>query len=223
MTTHEAKLANYDLKPPGYYENLRTDMMVFIPDGIRKTLEFGCGTGAFSHELKREYGTETWAVEINQEAAKRASGVIDRVINKDALEALKDLPDNYFDYVLFFDVLEHLVNPYELLLKLKAKLSHDGAIVCSIPNVRYYRVFASYVFKGDWNYKDHGVMDKTHLRFFTKKSIENMFAKLGYEIMKIQGMHSTSSRTYKILNTLLLKRLSDLRYKHYAVVARPMK
>ncbi len=221
MATHEDKLSNYDLKPHGYYENPRKDMMVFIPDAITKTLEFGCGTGAFSYELKRKFGVETWAVEISQEIAKKASGVVDRVINKDALEALKDLPDNYFDCVLFFDILEHLANPYELLLKLKAKLSDNGIIVCSIPNVRYYRVLVSYVFKGDWNYKDHGVMDKTHLRFFTYKSILTMFDKLAFEILDIEGMHSTSSRTFKILNTLLLNALSDVRYKHFAVVAKP--
>jgi 2-polyprenyl-3-methyl-5-hydroxy-6-metoxy-1,4-benzoquinol methylase len=213
MAAHEDKLANYDLKPRGYYENPRKDMMVFIPDGVKRTLEFGCGTGAFSYELKREFGSETWAVEINQE--------IDRVINKDALEALKDLPDNYFDCVLFFDVLEHLANPYELLLKLKAKLSGNGVIVCSIPNVRYYRVFVSYVFKGDWDYKEHGILDETHLRFFTYKSIMTMFDKLAFEILGIEGIHPTSSRTFKFLNTLLLNALSDVRYKHFAVVARP--
>lgn len=223
MVTHEENLTNYDLKPLGYYDNFRKDMMDYIPDGVKKTLEFGCGTGGFSYELKKKYGAQTWAVEINIEAANKASEVLDKVINKDALESLKDLPDSYFDCVLFFDVLEHLVNPYELLVKLKPKLSTNGIIICSIPNIRYYRVFVSYVFKGDWNYKDHGVMDKTHLRFFTKKSIKNMFAKLGYEILKIQGIHPTSSRTYKIFNTLLLKRLNDLRYKHYTVVAKPMK
>ncbi len=206
MTESEDGLCDYGLKPPGYYENSRKDMMGFIPDDITRTLEFGCGTGGFSCELKREFGTETWAVEINREAAERASDVVDKVINKDALEAIEDLPDNYFDCVILFDVLEHLANPYELLLRLKAKLSGSGVIVCSIPNVRYYRVFVSYVFKGDWNYKDHGVMDKTHLRFFTKKSIKNMFTKLGYEILKIQGVNSTSSRIYRVFNTLQSKR-----------------
>ena len=208
-------------KPAGYYDNPRTDMMDFIPDGIRRTLEFGCGTGAFSYELKNEFGNETWAVEINPDAAESASEVIDKVINKDALEALTDLPDNYFDCVLFFDVLEHLIDPYTLLTEIKSKLTENGVVICSIPNIRYYRAFKSYLFGGDWEYKSHGVMDRTHLRFFTRKSIIATFHNLNYKLLKIEGLHPTSSRTYKLLNLLFLNFLNDVRYKHFVVVARP--
>lgn len=221
MVTHEENLTNYDLKPLGYYDNSRKDMMDYIPDGVKKTLEFGCGTGGFSYELKKKYGAQTWAVEINPEAAKQASRVLDRVINKDAMDSLIDMPDDYFDCVLFFDILEHLVNPYELLTGIKPKLSSRGVIICSIPNIRYYRVFKSYIIRGEWNYKDHGVLDKTHLRFFTKKSIEQMFRILKYDIERLEGIHPTSSRTYKLINALLFNSLCDVRYKHYSVVAKP--
>jgi len=214
-------LIDYRYRPGGYYKSTRDDMVEYIPDGIQKSLEFGCGTGNFSYKLKKNTGAEVWAVEINPEAAKQASQVLDRVINKDALEALGELPDNYFDCVLFFDVLEHLVNPYELLTEIKPKLSSRGVIICSIPNIRYYRVFKSYLISGEWNYKDHGVLDKTHLRFFTKKSIEQMFRILKYDIERLEGIHPTSSRTYKLINALLFSSLGDVRYKHYSVIAKP--
>jgi len=95
-------------------------------------------------------------------------------------------------------------------------------VVASVPNIRYYRVLAELVLHGNWDYKDHGVLDKTHLRFFTRKSIAKMFRQLGFQILKLEGIHPTSSRTYKVLNTLLLGGLSDARYKHFAVVARPV-
>ena len=123
--------------------------------------------------------------------------------------------------MMFFDVLEHLVDPYSLLCSLKAKLSPGGLIVASIPNIRYYRALVDLVIHGNWDYKDHGILDKTHLRFFTFKSITKTFESLGFEILKLEGLHSTSSRTYRVLNIILPGLLSDVRYKHFAVVARP--
>ena len=94
-------------------------------------------------------------------------------------------------------------------------------IVASIPNIRYYRSFVKLVVHGDWDYKDHGILDKTHLRFFTYKSIVKLFNELAFEISEIEGKHPTSSRTFKLLNMLLLGAIGDIRYKHFAVVAKP--
>ncbi|MBL7106984.1 MAG: methyltransferase domain-containing protein [Phycisphaerae bacterium] len=208
-------------KPIGYYENDREDMLKYIPQGIKKTLEFGCGCGGFSGLLKKKRNVEAWAVEIDKKSAREAEKKLDKVINSDALEALAQLPDNYFDAIVFFDILEHLVDPFSLLVAIKQKLTDNGIIVVSLPNIRYYRTFSKLVLHGNWDYKDHGILDKTHLRFFTYKSIINTFIGLGYEIQEIKGIHPTSSRTYKILNCLSLNAFADVRYKHFAVVAKP--
>ncbi len=214
-------ILNQSNRPVGYYENTREEMLRYVSDGARKTLEFGCGTGGFSAMLKDRLGTESWGVEINSTAANKASKKLDKVIASDAMLALAEIPDDYFDCVIFFDVLEHLVDPYALLETIKGKLSEKGVIIASIPNIRYYRILSDLVLRGNWDYKDHGVLDKTHLRFFTKKSIIKVFDRLGYDILKIEGMHPTSSRTFSILNTIMLNRTSDVRYKHFAVVVRP--
>ena len=214
-------ILNQSNRPVGYYENTREEMLRYVSDGARKTLEFGCGTGGFSAMLKDRLGTESWGVEINSTAANKASKKLDKVIASDAMLALAEIPDDYFDCVIFFDVLEHLVDPYALLETIKGKLSEKGVIIASIPNIRYYRILSDLVLRGNWDYKDHGVLDKTHLRFFTKKSIIKVFDRLGYDILKIEGMHPTSSRTFSILNTIMLNRMSDVRYKHFAVVVRP--
>ena len=217
----QADITNLTNKPNGYYNNVRKDILKYIPLDVGRTLEFGCGDGGFSELLKNKFRAETWAVEIDEKSAEMASEKLDKVINCDAHEAVDKLPDNYFDCIIFCDMLEHLVDPYSLLCVLKTKLAKQGVIVASIPNIRYYRSFVKFVVHGNWDYKDHGILDKTHLRFFTYKSIVKLFNKLAFEISKIEGIHPTSSRTFKVLNMLLLSTIGDVRYKHFAVVARP--
>jgi 2-polyprenyl-3-methyl-5-hydroxy-6-metoxy-1,4-benzoquinol methylase len=208
-------------KPRRYYEGERTDMLKYIPPTARTTLEFGCGFGGFSALLKDRRKTESWAVEIDGAAAQEASKKLDTVIHADALASIARIPDKHFDCVIFFDILEHLADPYSLLLAVKQKLTETGVVVASIPNIRYYRAFMDFVIHGNWEYRDQGVMDRTHLRFFTRKSIINTFERLGFRILTLEGIHPTSSRTCRLLNGLLLTALSDVRYKHFAVVAAP--
>ncbi len=214
-------IENMNVRPESYFDSIRDDMLEYIPGHVKKTVEFGCGRGGFSSLVKERLAAETWAVEIDKASAAVAAGKLDKIICADVHEGLKQLPDNYFDACIFFDILEHLANPYSLLSGVKTKLAAGGVVVASIPNIRYYRAFAEYVFGADWRYRQQGIMDKTHLRFFTKRSILRMFDELGFEILTIEGIHPTSSRTYKILNLMLLGALSDVRYKHFAVVARP--
>ncbi|MGE5297470.1 MAG: class I SAM-dependent methyltransferase [Solirubrobacterales bacterium] len=204
-----------------YYEAERADMLKYIPQNARRTLEFGCGYGRFSALLKDTLHTESWAVEVDEQAAREASRSLDRVIHADAFAAMDQLPENHFDCVIFFDILEHLVDPYSLLRAVKSKLAPHGVVVASIPNIRYYSVFKDFVVHGNWEYRDQGVMDRTHLRFFTRKSIRAMFERLGFGILTMEGIHPTSSRTYRWLNRVLCNTIADVRYKHYAVIAAP--
>ena len=223
---HKAKFTNVDLgdlsnKPTGYFEGNRDDMLKYIPRDIKTSLEFGCGTGGFSALLKERFDAETWAVEIERKAAQEAEKKLNRVINADASAALEKIPDNYFDCIIFFDILEHLVDPYSLLCAVKTKLTRNGVIVASIPNIRYYRTFVDFVLHGNWDYKDQGILDKTHLRFFTRKSLLKMFDNLEFNVQTFEGIHPTHSRTFRLLNMILLNSLSDVRYKHFAAVIRP--
>ena len=209
-------------QPSGYYDSDRSEMLRYVPASARRTLEFGCGTGRFSQLLRQTRCTESWGVEIHTEAAAEAGTKLDKVITCDAAAALNEIPDGYFDCILFFDVLEHLIDPYSVLASVKTKLAENGVMVASIPNVRYYRVLVDLVVHGNWDYRGHGVLDRTHLRFFTRKSIVKMCKKLTFEVITLEGMHPTSSRTFKVVNVLAFNRLADCRYKHYALVAAPL-
>lgn len=214
-------MVDLNSKPPGYYEGPREDMLKYIPQNTKTSLEIGCGAGEFSALLKQRFNTETWAVEINEEVARKAAKKLDKVIPGDAAESLDKIPDSHFDCIILFDVLEHLNDPESLLSALKAKLTANGVVVASIPNIRYYRVFMQLVLHGNWDYKDQGILDRTHLRFYTQKSIVKMFDRLNYEILRMEGIHPTSSRTFKILNVILFNSIADVKYKHFTVVARP--
>lgn len=214
-------MGNLSSKPRGYYERERAELLKCMPQGIRTTLEFDCGFGCFSALRKARLHTESWAVEIHQEAAQEAAEKLDKVIQGDTPGSIAQIPDNHFDCVIFFDVLRHLVDPYSLLLAVKARLTENGVLIASIPNVRYLPAFVDLMVHGNWQYRDEGVPDKTPLRFFTRKSIINTFQQLGFRILTLEGIHPTRSRTCRRLNLVLLNARSDARYMQFVVVAEP--
>jgi hypothetical protein len=99
----------------------------------------------------------------------------------------------------------------------------NGLVVSSIPNIRYFRALIEIVWKQQWQYTDKGTFDRTHLRFFTKKSIADMYMKAGYKILKMEGIGKTKSIRPFLLNILFLGKLSDSKYLQFATVATPDK
>ncbi len=199
-------------------------MLKYIPEGVGRTLELGCSSGLFSAAIKARHGCECWGIELDSDAAAAAREKLDKVIEGNVVDAVPDLPDAYFDCVICNDILEHLVDPYTLLQNLKAKLSADGVVVASIPNVRFCKNLCRLVLRGTWDYTEHGILDRTHLRFFTYKSLLKMWPLLGYELVTIEGLEPERNyRTvlFSVVNLLLLNFFKDTRYVHFACVARP--
>ena len=214
---------NLDLsiKPDVYYAQTRPEMISFIPKSAGKILDVGCGEGMFGWQLKQKLNAEVWGVELDNNAAALAQKKINRVLIGDISQLIHELPDAYFDCIVFNDVLEHLVDPFDLLLQIKHKLNAEGVVVCSVPNVRYISVLKQLLVKKQWRYESEGVLDKTHLRFFTQKSLIDTFNSLGYEVLKIEGINAMQSWKFKLLNVISLGYLSDTRYLQIACVAKP--
>lgn len=204
-----------------YYQQRRHEMLAYIPLGIRRTLEVGCGAGIFSEQLKDNFGAETWGVEYEADVAELAAQKLHCVIKGSFEDAISKLPHQYFDCIIFNDVLEHLVDPYSALIMAKNLLDTGGVIVASIPNIRHWPEFVDYAWRGNWNYRDDGVLDRTHLRFFTQKSITRTVENCGYELITMQGINPYHSRAQKMASFLSMGRLSDTLYKQYAIVIRP--
>lgn len=209
---------DYQNKTGKYYTNIRTEMVDFFPDNAETVLDVGCGQGSFAGHIKDQFNTETWGIEYMAAEAKVAEKVLDKVFTGPCEDFIDDLPDEFFDVIYFNDVLEHLADPYSVLEKMKVKLTSNGRIISSIPNIRNHNSLRMFLFGKDWKYEESGVMDHTHLRFFTRKSIRRMYEKLGFKIIKHQGINKTKSLKAYLLNTVLLFTASDIFYTQYATV-----
>lgn len=207
-------------KRTDYYQCDRDEMLGFIPQSSKTILDVGCGEGNFGIALKDNLQAEVWGVELNDDAAKVAKKYLDKVVISDVFDSLSILPDDYFDCIVFNDSLEHLTNPYQLLNDIKTKLKPNGYIVCSIPNVRYIKNLYELLIKKDWRYRDEGILDFTHFRFFTKKSIRKMFESNDYEIITLKGINPIRKKfLFCIINILSFGLFSDSKYLQFAVVA----
>ena len=147
----------------------------------RKVLEIGCGSGALGHAFKRKNPNVFYVgVEFEENAAAKAKNVLDKVlccdVEQDKLNDIIAGADKY-DCIVFGDVLEHLENPEKVISRLLPSLSENGIILAFIPNVQHYTVIKR-LFQGEWPLEDSGLFDKTHIRWFTKKSIIDMMKNL---------------------------------------------
>jgi 2-polyprenyl-3-methyl-5-hydroxy-6-metoxy-1,4-benzoquinol methylase len=210
-------------KKEAYYMNVRPEMLAFIPKTAKKILEIGCGEGNFSAQLVSDE-TETWAVEPDKPSAKKAAEKLQKVLVGTIDEKLDELPDDYFDVIIMNDVIEHLLEPWDDIQKLKSKLKTEGLFISSIPNVRYAKNLFKVLFHRDWKYTDDRILDITHYRFFTKKSIRRLWEENGYSIQKMKGVNMTKSFAFfpfaVLFNILFLGSQLDIFFMQYATVAK---
>lgn len=176
-------------KAPEYYDYARREVIQHVPFKTRRLLDVGCGAGVLGRTLKEERGvSEVAGIEAIPEVGEKARASLDRVLIGD-IERI-DLPftDGYFDCIVCADVLEHLVEPGLALRKLSRVLAQDGVIVISIPNARFHEMVAMLSY-GGWTYADTGIMDSTHLRFFTRSSIQALVKEAGLEVGEIHPLN----------------------------------
>lgn len=217
---YENLAAQYSEKAAGYYDHRRPEVLPFVPDDARSVLEVGCGAGEFGKLVKeRNPRCEVWGMEPGPEAVAAAEN-LDHVISGVFDGDMPELQGKKFDCIVFNDVLEHIPNPEKVLRECKNFLTDGGCIVASIPNILFFYQITKILYEQDWKYEDSGIMDNTHLRFFTKKSIVRMFESCGYEITKIEGINASFGLKYQVANALLFGRLRDWRYVQFGVQAR---
>jgi SAM-dependent methyltransferase len=149
-----------------------------------RVLELGCSTGAFGKALKdRHPGTHVTGIDAGHAAAKIAETRIDHVIRariEDVDFAAEGIAPGSLDLIIAGDILEHLVNPWALLARLRDLLAPAGRLVASIPNVRNFHVVSALLLDGRFQYAERGLLDVTHLRFFTLDEILVMLDDAGY-------------------------------------------
>lgn len=152
----------------------------------KRVLELGCSVGVQSRVLVEELGCTVVGVEIHAAAAEKARRYCERVIvgNLETLDLAQELAGERFDVILCSDVLEHLRAPAKTLSSLKPLMAHGATIVSSIPNV----AFAGLVFelvKGRFKYRETGLLDATHIKFFTRENLFEMFSEAGFVVEQL--------------------------------------
>jgi 2-polyprenyl-3-methyl-5-hydroxy-6-metoxy-1,4-benzoquinol methylase len=207
-------------KKPEYYTAIRDDIIDVLPEGALKILEVGCGAGLTGRAIKEKRGSrvEVTGIEIMNDAAEQAKANLDKVIvgNVETLEL--PFSKGYFDCIIYGDVLEHLIDPWSLIIRHREFIKPGGHVVISIPNVAHYRTIKM-LWKKKWDYTDRGVFDKTHLRFFALHNIEELLKDAELEIVNIRKKLA-GSKSKKFINKMLRGALSDYLTEQYIVVAK---
>lgn len=206
-----------------YYQNYRSEMQPLLPENYTRVLEIGCGEGYFRTHLKLEH--EYWGVEPTTEIAHRAKEKLDKVLIGTYDEVADHLPSGYFDLVICNDVIEHMTDHDQFLQAIKSKMKPGGCLVASIPNVRHILNLYEVLVKKDWQYKNAGILDRTHFRFFTQKSLERIIVDNGYQADQFIGINGYRGDSFilRLFSYFVILGLGqDTRFLQFGIRIRPI-
>jgi 2-polyprenyl-3-methyl-5-hydroxy-6-metoxy-1,4-benzoquinol methylase len=159
-----------------------------------------------------------WGVEPNVEQAAIARQSYAGVVTAMYPDALDQLEGN-FDCITFNHVLEHMLDPWEAMERTRERLAPGGSVVAVIPNIRYLTVLMDLAFRGRWEYQDTGLLDRTHLRFFTRGSVRSLFEDAGLRIDRLIPVNGFASVSHPVLSRIGSRVLGDITYGSFAVRA----
>jgi 2-polyprenyl-3-methyl-5-hydroxy-6-metoxy-1,4-benzoquinol methylase len=213
-----------------YADDSRQDVRPSIPTSTRSVLDVGCGRGGFGTTLRSVLGDQARIVGVepvpSQAGRARKGHGYDEVVDgyfPDALEGR----DERFDLICFNDVLEHVIDPWSLLRETVRWLKPGGKVLAAIPSIQFAPIVWRLI-RGRWDYLDYGTLDRTHLRFFTRATMTEMFEQNGYRVLECRGANGvevTWPQEPRLLRRLakksLLPFLRDSRFIHFIVLAQP--
>lgn len=213
----------YESKNAQYFAMERNLLAALVPLNSRRVLDVGCGSGVLGKMLKQTRNTtEVHGIEINREAAVLAETSLDRVFQVNVENWTPEVEDEFYDAMVMGDVLEHLVDPWAALNTLSRLVKPGGMLITSIPNVRCFRVLGPLIIKGEWAYADWGLLDKGHLRFFTRKSSTRLIEENGFIVTQIKRDLPLSSLSGKI-NAITFGLFQDFLTSHFIYCAEKKK
>jgi 2-polyprenyl-3-methyl-5-hydroxy-6-metoxy-1,4-benzoquinol methylase len=192
----------YATKSDEYYAGARADFVALLPNNPTATiLEVGCGNGATGAlALAQGKCRHYVGIELMPDAASLASTVLTRVIKGDIENLELDVAASSFDALILSEVLEHLVDPWRVLAKLAPLVKAGGLAFASSPNVASLSMI-KHLLKGRFDLADHGVRDRTHLRWFTPATYAELFEQAGFTVDRVEPLTPLKPRQ-KILARL---------------------
>lgn len=201
-----------------YYSQQRRDVLDMINIPPVQALDVGCGEGHFGKLLHDKFGTLVTGIEPDPRAANAAQNNLD-VCHCGTWEDLSGEISNKYDAIFFNDCLEHMIDPETALKSAASKLKPDGLIYASVPNFLYIDNVVKLLCTRDWRYEKSGILDITHIRFFTRKSIVRLFLNAGYTVQDIRFLTLNDTWKWRLLNRILFGTVTDFLIYQYGIVA----
>lgn len=202
--------AAYQAKRDDYFSDIRRDYLDLLPaDPLARILEVGCGAGSTGAAALSEGKCGRFCgVELCERAARQAAQRLSEVVVGDVEKIPLPWAGGSFDVLILSEVLEHLVDPWSVLRKLRPLLTTGALVLASSPNVCHYSIIRM-LLRGQWELQDRGVMDRTHLRWFTFDSYREMFESAGFRVEHVGSLWPLGPRQ-RIINGLLLGKVRHL-------------
>lgn len=205
-----------------YYQYIRPEMLSFLPLTIKNVLEIGCGEGRFLSQVS--VTGEKWAVEMDSASGQLAAKRGLRVLTGAYDQVVSQIPETFFDVIICNDVIEHMADTDWFLESIKTKLKDGGVIIGSVPNVRYFPNLVELLILKDWRYRDSMILDRTHLRFFTEKSLQRTLQENQFTVEVLTGInpsHNLAKRwVMQCLCWLTFGFLADTQFLQFGFRAR---
>ncbi len=185
----------YGSKPLSYYGNPRVDYVDMLPDNRSlRILEIGCGNGATGVlALQRHKCVEYVGIEMFKSEGKKAEQVLSKVYIGNVETMTFPFPPDYFDVLIASEVLEHLTDPYDVVKRACVWVKPGGRVFASSPNISWFGNIVSLI-RGRFDYAEEGMMDRTHLRWFTPSSFAEMFESAGVKIDRLAPLSEVSGK-----------------------------
>jgi SAM-dependent methyltransferase len=192
-----------------YYSRVNRDLLDAIPLASAFVLEIGCGTGSLARAYRtRNPAADYIGVEIIEEVAREAAPYLTHTLvgdigNAETLSAIDKVRGNrLFDVLILGDVIEHLHDPWQVLSELRKWMADGGIGVACIPNVSHWSVLLQQL-HGRWDYTDEGLLDKTHLRFFTLETAIELFRQSGWSVLDVGARIMMPEKSDEIIKGFL--------------------
>lgn len=216
----------YTEKNEKYFTNIRFDLIKLLPvNPDAKVLEIGAGGGDTLIEIKKKnLAKEVVGIELVEiPQSNQLHPLIDKFLICNIEADNLPFADSYFDAIVIGDVLEHLVDPWKTIATLSEFLKKNGVFIVSAPNIRFVSAFIKIFLYGDFGYEKQGLFDKTHLRWFCKKNIEQLFSTETLRVVSITPIDKLwdDGKIYakKVFNKITFEIFEEFLTLQYIVVA----